>query len=229
MSIQTECREAMTRLARQGGIFTEIDVANEARKSEWSGTLLERALKDSHRICASEYKKGVLVRFGPVEFKGHQDYARKATKIVYAHAQNGPQAWDTPNGKFPRLLARNDSLARAGRKVGTDRDDTKPWSMQAPLRKVEELKGPPIDPKPFLKRIQELEAELKQARNENHNGNGNGHREVVEAPPAPVVQQTSLAVAVNELADLLEDRLAGRLEEKLDERIRERFAEKLIA
>lgn len=225
MSIQAECREALTRLADQGVVFTEIDVTNEARSAGWSSTHLERALKDSQRICAAEYKKGELVRYGPVNFKGHMDYGRKGSKIVYASATAGPAMWETPNGQFPRLFSAKDEMARAGRKVGTDRDDTKPWSMQSPLKRVEETKGPPIDPKPFLKRIQELEAEVKRLTTENSNGNGK---------VAPVVERVEaehepVTVAVTELADLLEDQLCKRLEERLDERIRERFAEKLIA
>lgn len=213
MSIQAECRAAMNRLADQGRVFTEIDVANEARSSGWSSTNLERALKDAYNVLAGDYKKGRLVRYGPVTFKGHQDYARRATKIVYADADKGPRTFDTPNGSFARLFSADDTLARAGRKVGTDRDDTKPWSVQSPVRKVAEAKGPPIDPAPFMKRIQELEAERNRLEKELQGcrNNGNGHWAAKEEPTEPEQEN------VQEFA------------ERVAEIVMERFAEKLIA
>lgn len=209
MSIQAECRAAMNRLAAQGVVFTEIDVANEARSNGWSSTHLERALKDAYNVLAGDYKKGKLVRYGPVNFKGNQDYGRRATKIVYADARYGPEAWETPNGKFPRLYSRDDLLARAGRKAGTARDDTKPWSVQSPVQQPQELKGPPIDPAPFMKKIQELESQNRKLAQElqevRGTTNGNGHD---EARDVGDVEEFAKQVA---------------------EIVMERFAEKLIA
>lgn len=232
MSIQAECREAMNRLADQGQVFTEIDVANEARRTGWATSHLERAMKDAYNVLAGDYKKGKLVRYGPVTFMGNEDYARRATKIVYADAAKGPDVWETPNGAFPRLFADNDALARAGRKVGTDRDDTKPWSVQAPVKRVEEreLKGPPVDVQPFMKRIQQLEDELARERKRQPvaavvtNGNGNGNGKHVDNDHA-----LNLPVTIAELAEILEPKLFDRLVERATESVRESLAEKLIA
>lgn len=224
MSIQAECREAMNRLADQGRVFTEIDVANEARRTGWATSHLERAMKDAYNVLAGDYKKGKLVRYGPVTFLGNEDYARRATKIVYADAVKGPDVWETPNGKFPRLFAEQDGLARAGRKVGTDRDDTKPWSVQAPMQRVEEreLKGPPVDVQPFMKRIQQLEDELARERK---------RQPIVAATTnnGKQVDKLNLPVTIDELAEILEPRLFDRLVERATESVKESLAEKLIA
>lgn len=159
MSIQAECREAMNRLAGQGKCFTEIDVANEASQDGWSGKHFEQAVKHAYNVLQGDYKRGRLCRFGPVEFKGVKDHARRGTKILYADSQRGPKVLNTPNGNFKRLLAVNDGMMAAGRKAGTNRDDTKPWESQdISVRKV---KGPPVDSAPLMKRIRELEEELK--------------------------------------------------------------------
>lgn len=183
MSIQAECREAMNRLAHAGGLFTDIDVANEAATDGWSTKLYEQAVRQAYSVLQGDYKKGKLVRFGPVEYNGVSDYARRGTRIVYADAQRGPKEFETPNGKFPRLLSSNDSLSSVGRRTGANRDDTKPWADQAAatLKRVEP-KGPPVDPAPLMRRIGELEREVKQYRDREEgkeveapaNGNGNG-------------------------------------------------------
>lgn len=159
MSIQAECREAMNRLADRGVIFTEIDVANEASTESWSSKNFEAAVRHAYNVLQGDYKLGRLVRYGPVKFNGVGDYARRATKIVYAHPQKGPRNFETPNGRFPRLLASQDSMMTAGRRTGTNRDDTKPWSAQNVSTKKVGLKGPPVDTAPLLRRIQELERE----------------------------------------------------------------------
>ena len=223
MSIQAECREAMARLAARGATFTEIDVANEAAQDGWSSNNLTRAMKDAYSVLQGEYKKGKLVRFGPVEFQGIKDYARRGAKIVYADAEKGPATFDTPNGQFPRLLAKADSLNQVGRRRGTSRDDTKPWGAQdVSTTKRAEPKGPAIDPAPLLRRIEELQAEvrrLKADRPANGNGNGN-HR---------VEQQPVFALDMDALVELLADRVASSVESKVIESVRTSVAEALIS
>ena len=160
MSIQAECREAMHRLATQGNAFTEIDVANEASQDGWSSKHFEQAVRHSYNVLQGDYKRGKLARFGPVDFKGVKDYARRGTKILYTDAGKGLRTLETPNGTFKRLLAKHDTMMVAGRKAGTNRDDTKPWDGQKVS--VQKIKGPPVDTAPLERRIRELENELRK-------------------------------------------------------------------
>lgn len=209
MSIQAECREAMNRLAAGGGTFTEFDVANEASgqgQKGWTAKLFEQAVRDAYNVLQGDYKRGRLVRYGPVKFQGIQDYARRGTKIVYAHPTKGPTIFNTPNGDFPRMHAEKDALARAGRRVGTNRDDTRPWEGQIVNQR---RSGPPIDTAPLLRRISELEAEVARFKT-NGNGNGNGH--------------SSADKEMDQLVELLVDRLTP----KVADGVKNSLAEALI-
>jgi len=115
MSIHTDCRAAIDRLAGQGGTFTEFDIANEASgqgTKGWSGKMFQQAAKDAYSVLQAGYKRGKLVRYGPVEYQGNTDYVRRGTKIVYADAEEGPKEFVTPNGTFARLVAEQDTLLK---------------------------------------------------------------------------------------------------------------------
>lgn len=211
MSIQAECREAMNRLAYQATLFTEIDVANEAATDGWSSKHFDQAVRHAYNVLQGDYKKGKLVRFGPVDFNGVKDYARRGTKIVYADAYKGPKKFETPNGTFPRLLSANDRLSGPGRRTGTNRDDTKPWDGQTVTLKRQEPKGPPVDTAPLMRRINELESELK--RYQKVNG--------TPALPTPVPALASAGGGVDALVQSL-------VKEQMDD-LREKLAEALIS
>lgn len=206
MSIQAECRAAMHRLAEQGDLFTEIDVANEASSDAWSTKHFDQAVKFAYNVLQGDYKQGRLVRFGPVTFQGNIDYARRGTKILYTDAENGLQELVTPNGTFPVLTADRDALSAPGRRSGTNRDDTKPWANQNVTLKRVTPKGPPIDTAPLMKRIAELESEVNRLRK------GVAPCETVEV----------------EVDDSLK-RLADILAPALTERVKESFAEAMLA
>lgn len=207
MSIQAECRTAMHRLAAKGEVFTEIDVANEASSDAWSTKHFEQAVKHAYNVLQGDYKNGRLVRFGPVEFQGVLDYARRGTKILYTDATKGPKLLDTPNGNFPVLKATDDKLSAPGRRSGTNRDDTKPWDSQTVTLKRQTVKGPPIDTAPLMKRISELEAEVNRLR---------------KGEPCP---EPALAFDVD--AGLKQ--LVEYLVDPVSERVKETMAEALIA
>lgn len=221
MSIQAECREAMNQLAESGAVFTEIDVANTASSQAWSGDHFEQAVKHAYNVLQGDFKKGRLVRYGPVNFRGKEDYARRATKIVYADAEKGPEIFDTPNGRFPRLFAESDTLNRAGRRVGTGRDDTKPWDAQT-IGKGGSMKGPPVDPGPLLKRIEELTAENARLRKNHPVPTTNGAAVVYDELP-----DVSVPVALTDLIDLLASRLSEH--PRLVEGVKNSVAEALIS
>lgn len=210
MSIQADCRTAMHRLAASGAVFTEIDVANAAASSGWSNKHFDQAVRNAYNVLQGAYKKGELVRYGPVKHGGVEDYARKGSKIVYAATQHGPKTFDTPNGNFPRLLSVNDEMAGPGRKRGTSRDDTKPWATQVvSLKREIPTKGPPVDTGPLLKKISQLERELKMERLRS---------DKVAAPEG----------GSEEIDPQFVDRVAKLLEQRLVESVRNDLAEVLI-
>lgn len=134
MSIYTRCAEAVVELRGdppkdQGGIFTELDVVSE---SLLDGEALSRThLRDANNICGQLYRNRQLCRYGPVMLPdGTEDYARIAAKIAYADAEDGPDFWETPNGKFPKLLIGDDKIARPGRRIQTKRNDLEQWVEQ---------------------------------------------------------------------------------------------------
>lgn len=200
MSIQAECREAMNRLAEQGAAFTEIDVANEAASDAWSSKHFDQAVKHSYNVLQGDYKKGRLVRFGPVAFKSTTDYARRGSKILYASTEHGPQKFQTPNGVFPRMYAETDPLIRAGRRVGTNRDDTKPWGVQNVSVKASQAKAPTIDPAPLLRRIEEQQSEINRLKKVAAvtNGNGNGQHVVPDGMPDGMPFEELIEMLIND-------------------------------
>jgi hypothetical protein len=218
MSIQAQCREAMNTLATEGGVFTEIDVVNHASQGKgWTEKLFREAADRAYSVLQSAYKNGHLVRFGPVEYRGTPDYARKATKIVYADPERGPRAWETPNGTFPRILApEGDPLSAPGRKSNevVGRDDTRPWDEQRKPIRARHLRsvatpdgsGPPIDPQPLLRRIEQLEAEVREWREK--------------------AESTGKENSV--LLDALADRLTPRVVPQVAEAVKESVAEAML-
>lgn len=159
-SIYKQCSEAASKLIEDppkvhGGVFTEIDVVQRASKPEWSQDDYKEAHRQANQVLGTRYRERKLCRFGPVELPdGNKDYGRIASKIVYANADNGPEAWETPNGTFQRLMIEGDDIGRQGRRFGTDRTDLVAWGdgHTAPAddlqRRVERLE----------KRIQWLES-----------------------------------------------------------------------
>ncbi len=219
MSIQTQCREAMTALAAEGGLFTEIDVVNKASHGKgWTEKLFREAMDRAYAVLQQAYKGGNLVRFGPVTYHKTPDYARKATKIIYADAKLGPKVWDTPNGQFPALEFASDPLAGTGRKSRDvlNRDDSTPWDSQKPqtgsqrhLRPVEDTpkgSGPPIDTRPLERRIQELERE----------------RDEWKAKAEEVVGENTV------MLDLLAEKGTPLVTERVQEAVKERVAEAML-
>jgi hypothetical protein len=212
----------MNRLAAKGQVFTEFDVANAASHEGWSTKHFEQAVKHAYSVLQGDYKKGKLVRFGPVDFKGTKDYARRGTKIMYTSATVGPQSLETPNGEFPRMFAASDNLVRAGRRVGTGRDDTKPWADQQVTIK-RESRGPGVDPAPLLKEIQELrEANSRLEKLLKATGDGGNGRQVIHDDDAVEVPGR-----FGELVALLADRLAE--DPRLLEGVKTSMAEALIS
>lgn len=128
MSIQAECREAMNRLAARGVTFTEGDVAEAASMPNWTSKQYIKAQRAAYAVLQGDYRKGRLVRFGPVEVNGITDYVRNKTKILYAGADKGPEVVETPNGIFHRMLAESDQISHVGRRPGIARDDFTPWN-----------------------------------------------------------------------------------------------------
>lgn len=228
MSIQSQCREAMNTLAKRGTVFTEIDVVNEASRNRgWTDKLFREATEKAYIVLQGAYKKGELVRFGPVSYDGQKDYARRGTKIVYA-GPFGPKAWETPNGVFQALHADHDRLLTPGRRPVhlTSRDDSRPWGEQKVQAKPQERHlrpvpgGPPIDVRPFEKRIAELEAEVNKYKKMHPD----------DPKVAAATQGNQLvAVDVNDLVELLAERIEKRVTDDLIDSVKERVAEALIA
>jgi hypothetical protein len=175
ISLYRRCADAAKQLMENppedyGGVFTEIDVVNEASLQSWSNRMFKQALAHANQVCGTLYRERKLCRYGPVELPtGHKDYGRIASKIVYAAADTGPAKWDTPNGKFPKLMIENDQLKAQGRKYGTNRNDLEPWENQEIKKTGEEKdaahdrkRGTPVAEGPLLKRISELEKKLKE-------------------------------------------------------------------
>lgn len=138
-SVYTQCAAAIDRLIndppREGGVFTEIDVMTEAATKVWSKGQFDEAMHQANEVCGQRYRKRRLCRYGPVKIgKGEskiEDYARIAGKIVYADAVNGPEYWETPNGRFKKMMEDEDTLSRQGRKPASKRNDAEPWDQQA--------------------------------------------------------------------------------------------------
>lgn len=175
MSIYSQCSEAAAKLMKnppkdQGGVFTEIDVVRLAGSSGWSTENYKEALRHANQVVGTNYRARKLCRYGPVELPdGTKDYARIASKIVYADAENGPDVWKTPNGNFPKLMIHDDEIGRQGRRHNTNRNDLASWDEQdIKAIKVKEpvikgAKGPAVDVGPFERRIAQLEADLNRA------------------------------------------------------------------
>lgn len=221
MSIQAVCREAMNRLAASGETFTELDVANEASgqgTKGWNGPMLQQAVKQSYAVLQGDYKRGKLVRYGPVVFDGVRDYARRGSKILYAHPGLGPEQLTTPNGIFDRIISDSDALARAGRRSKTNRDDTQPWANQIVTQKT--IGGPEVDVAPLLRRIQDLEAENLRLRREPVHDTDN-------TEPAPD------GAALDRIIDALVDRLTVPVSDRVGQRVsgelKDKIAEALIS
>lgn len=132
-SLYRQCSAAVDRLIEtpprdHGGVFTEIDVESEAATSSWKQDDYRQALHEANAVCGTQYRNRKLCRYGPVVLAdGTEDFARIAGKIVYADAETGPEFWNTPNGKFPKLMIEDDSIGKQGRKAGTDRNDAESW------------------------------------------------------------------------------------------------------
>lgn len=137
MSIFSDCYEATRWLLadedlhsfKHPGFFTELDVIALASDG-YTELQMRRALTECSTMLTKLYGRGGIARFGPVLIPGlPPDYARIASKIVYAHPE-GPAVFETPNGNFKRLMAATDTAQRVGKRHGTNRDDRFPWSEQ---------------------------------------------------------------------------------------------------
>lgn len=147
-SLYCQCSSAIDRLVENpprdhGGVFSEIDVISEAATSAWKQEDYRQALHEANAVCGTQYRNRKLCRYGPVVLAdGTEDFARIAGKIVYANAETGPEFWDTPNGKFPRLMIEDDSIGKQGRKAGTDRNDAESWEQhEDPPRRIAKRKA----------------------------------------------------------------------------------------
>lgn len=133
MSIYSDCSQAISDLAELHEVFTEIDVVNHAADDGWNKALYKEARKYANQIVSAKYRNGELVRYGPVEYGGIKDYARRAGMIAYGGATKGPEVWTTPNGSFPPISRHSDTIQTSGRRKGTARHDEKAWSDQPEL------------------------------------------------------------------------------------------------
>lgn len=123
MSIYSDCSQAIADLAELPAVFTEIDVVNQAASDGWSKANFKEARKYANQIVSAKFRSGEVVRYGAVEYEGIQDYARRASMIVYGGAANGPATWDTPNGSFGQIPRHLDTIQTSGRKKGTARHE----------------------------------------------------------------------------------------------------------
>lgn len=141
MSIYSLCSLACDKLIKGQAraphlpFFTELDVVNEASKlaeEEWTSADYRKALRRAQDAIGTKWRERKLYRYGPVIPPGvtEYDYARIATKIVYASVENAPEFLRTPNGDFPRFRIMDDPIKRQGRRMGTNRDDLKQWDDQ---------------------------------------------------------------------------------------------------
>lgn len=129
-SIQAECRATANRLAARGVTFTEKDVVEHTAMPNWSVKELAKAQRAAYAVLQGDYRKGRLVRYGPVQINGSEDYVRNNSKIVYASATKGPGFVETPNGIFHRLTTEEDYISSVGRRPGINRDDLEPWDIE---------------------------------------------------------------------------------------------------
>lgn len=177
MSLYRECSQAVERLmehppAKHGGVFTEIDVTAKAATREWSNDNLEEAMRHANQVCGTKYRERKLCRYGPVVLPdGTEDYARIASKIVYADADTGPDEWETPNGVFPKMMIEEDPLTAQGRRRGTVRNDLVAWDDQThtarPLSREARLKQ---ELEAAKRQVARSQAELDRLREIHANG-----------------------------------------------------------
>lgn len=165
MSIYKDCSRACRELAATGKAFIDIDVVNAAADPGWAAKHFREAQRHANQIVGTEYRAGKLVRYGPVKYENEDDYVRRAGRVLYADAAEGPQEIETPNGKFGPIHDRDDKLARVGRRRGTKRDDFTSWDAQTAEAVVGD--GMLVDGRPLMRRINTLEANLKQANKRN--------------------------------------------------------------
>lgn len=180
-SLYRQCVAAVGRLREKppkehDGVFTEIDVqikAASTAEKKWTQPDYQKALHEGNAVCGAQYRGRKLCRYGPVILEdGSEDYARIAGKIVYADAETGPEFWETPNGRFPKLMMEDDGLAKQGRRAGTERNDALPWAGQDIKPRQIHRRSPSVAPstaspepdmertiKDLLARVEELEAE----------------------------------------------------------------------
>lgn len=235
MSIYSECSKALRELMKDppedfGGVFTEIDVVRLAGHAGWSKDNYKEAVRHANNLMGAQYRARKLCRFGPVKLpNGQLDHARIASKIVYASAETGPKVWETPNGKFKRMMMENDPIQRAGRKIGTNRNDLASWDGQN-LSMVSTKATPvpvpvdtPADVTPKVEthaeivvrlraRIQELEDEnerLRAAAATHHCDHEVADLDVATAAAVKKIAEDAVLAVVGDL----EDRVA-RIEKK---------------
>lgn len=192
MSIYSDCAQAISDLAELNDVFTEADVWIHASRDGWTTDDVREARKYANQIISARYRNGEVVRFGPVEYSGVQDYARKAGSIVYAGTENGPVTWSTPNGEFPRLSRHEDEIqsGSGGRRKGTARSDDEPWAEQ-----------PGVDPTIRIVRRRALISVPEVSASP------------AATPEAEVERLTALLAQANQRCRNLEDSVAARDEE----------------
>lgn len=115
------------------GFFTDLDVAVLASEiaGGYNESQMQAVLTEANLALAKFYRSERVARFGPVHLPGipQPDYARIATRIVYASA-NGPAKFETVNGNFKRLMHSKDKMTRRGRRGDiVNRDDREPWTL----------------------------------------------------------------------------------------------------
>lgn len=158
MSVYRQCSEAAAKLMENGEIFTEIDVVRLAGTNhDWATETYTEALRDANQVVGTLYRNRKVCRFGPVELpNGERDYARIASKIVYAPSDKGIVVWETPNGDFPALMVHEDEIGRQGRRKQANRSDLVKWDDQA-------IATDPVDEDDAARRVKRLEADLRAA------------------------------------------------------------------
>lgn len=227
MSIYSDCSQAISRLAELPAVFTEIDVVNEAASDGWSKANFKEARKYANQIVSAKFRSGEVVRYGAVEYEGIQDYARRASMIVYGGAESGPTTWDTPNGSFAQIPRHLDTIQTSGRKKGTARHDELPWAEQdAPegirLMKVKggsnsgRRKAADTKSNAHADEIARLTEELSRLRAENERLRAE-KREGGSVSPAGT-EPASGGLSRHEIEEIVTD-LVGEVEERVEERV----------
>lgn len=146
MSMYTDCGRAArqliddpslvdpTQYAGISGVFNELDVITITARDcgPFSDKDFVKAYHEASQVMRDLFNGEHTVRFGPVVIPGvdEPDYLRVDSKILYS-APDRHKTLKTPNGVFPQMFTTDDTIKRAGRRAGTNRNDLESWDLLA--------------------------------------------------------------------------------------------------